>query len=75
MLLLICRKYGGQHGIVGFGVLDIYESGGGLYYAMHWNCLWMEMELLKWKTKMPMMSKRAEWRRFHLIKDFHPMLP
>jgi hypothetical protein len=42
MLLLIGEKSGGWHGIVDFGILDIYGSGGRLYRAMHWSCLWME---------------------------------
>jgi hypothetical protein len=42
MLLLICRKCRGWYGIIGFGVLNIYGSGGGLSCAMHWSCLWME---------------------------------
>jgi hypothetical protein len=28
--------------VIGFGVLNIYGSGGGLSCEMHWSCLWME---------------------------------
>jgi hypothetical protein len=39
MLLLIYRKWRGWHGIIGFGVIDIYGSRSRLCCAMHWNCL------------------------------------
>jgi hypothetical protein len=42
MFVCLCRKCGRWHGNIGFGVLNIYGSGGGLSCAMHWSCLWME---------------------------------